>query len=88
MSIIKRLIAWAFGTGKKAVAAIPTVEIKIKVDPYSRQHFNSNGTFKSKYPSMERAEMARDRMADKTGFKFAAYQCRICDSYHIGKAFK
>lgn len=81
MNIIRRIILWAAGI-KDLTTLIP---IEVKVDAYSRQHLNADGSMKAQYRDLQTAIRGQKRMEDKTGLKFNAYKCCLCDGYHIGR---
>jgi len=51
-------------------------------------HIKKDGTDKQKYPRVDSASRASEKMTEKYDGKFAHYKCAFCDGYHIGKQMK
>ena len=49
-----------------------------------RSHYRSNGNEKVKYPTVEKAQKAADRLQKLKTLRFSVYKCIYCDAYHIG----
>lgn len=82
MKVLRILRDWLKRLFRKPIVVLPPVVVE--VDWTNRQCFTVGGHPKVRYRNIEMANAGRKRMEARSGRKFDAYRCGLCDGFHIG----